>query len=96
MKFSDGIKALDQFYYEFVSFQRRMWEEVAKVLKPFLQFFNFFDVDHVHNMLAIMVNLQFKSLWVVNNLVGHGDAISLAFEYDLKLVPPFSWPILKP
>jgi hypothetical protein len=35
---SNGTKALDQFDYErrFISFQRKMWEEVVKVFKPFL------------------------------------------------------------
>ncbi len=46
-----------------------------KVLKPFLQFLNFFDTNHVPNMLVIMLNLRYKSLQVVDNLVGHGDAI---------------------
>jgi hypothetical protein len=32
----DGTKALDQFDYELISFQRKMWEEVVKVFKPFL------------------------------------------------------------
>jgi hypothetical protein len=36
-------------------------------------------------MLAIMSDPQFKSLPVVKNLVGHGNVIQLAFEYDLKL-----------
>jgi hypothetical protein len=52
-----------------------MQKEVVKVLKPFLQFLNLFYVDQVHNMLAIMLDPQFKSLRVMENLVGSGDAI---------------------
>ncbi len=62
VKISNGTKALDQFDYELISFQRKMWEKVVKVFKPFLQFLNFFDANYVHSMLIIMLNLQFKSL----------------------------------
>ncbi len=33
-----------------------------------------------------MLDPQFKSLQVVKNLVGHGDAIRLAFKYELKTI----------
>jgi len=52
----DGIKVLDQFDFDLISFQRKMQEEVVKVFKPFFKFLNFFDVDWVHNMLAIMLD----------------------------------------
>jgi hypothetical protein len=39
-------------------------------------------------MLATMLNPRFKSFQVVKNLVGCGEAIQLAFEYDLKVVIP--------
>jgi hypothetical protein len=39
-------------------------------------------------MLAIMLDPQFKSLQVVKNLGGHGDAIRLVFKYDLKVIIP--------
>ncbi len=41
-------------------------------------------MDQVCNMLAIMLDPRFKSLQVVRFLVGHGDAIKLAFKYELK------------
>ncbi len=59
-----------------------------KVLKPFLQILNFFYSNQVHNMLATMLNPRFKSFQIVKNLVGCGEAIQLAFEYDLKVVIP--------
>ncbi len=47
-----------------------------------------FDSCQVHNMLALMLNFHYKSLWVVENYVGCGDAIYLASKYDLKEVIP--------
>jgi hypothetical protein len=35
-------------------------------------------------MLALMVDPHYKTLWVVENYVGHGNAIYLAIGYDLK------------
>ncbi len=70
-----GIEVLDQFDFELISFQRKMREEVVKVLKYFFKFLNFFDVDEVCNMLAIMLDPRFRSLRVVENLVGPRDVI---------------------
>jgi hypothetical protein len=33
---SNGTKASDQFDYELISFQKKMWEEIVKFFKPFL------------------------------------------------------------
>jgi hypothetical protein len=49
--------------------------EVIKVIKPFLQFLKTFDGGKVHNMMAIMLDLHFKSLRIVEDLLGHGNAI---------------------
>jgi hypothetical protein len=35
-------------------------------------------------MLALMLDLCYKFLQVVENYVGHGNAIYLALDYDLK------------
>jgi hypothetical protein len=35
-----------------------------------------------------MLDPWFKSLQIVKKLVGHGDAIRLAFKYDLKIIIP--------
>jgi len=59
-----------------------------KVLKPFFQFLNFQNLNQVHNMFATMLNPTFKSLQAVENLVGCGEAIQLAFEDDLKVIIP--------
>jgi hypothetical protein len=47
-------------------------------------------------MMAIMLDPHFKSLHIVDDLLGHGNAIRLAIEYDAKIVIPllmvcFEW-----
>lgn len=37
-------------------------------------------------MMAIMLDLHFKFLHVMENLLGDGNAIRLAIEYDAKIV----------
>ncbi len=37
-------------------------------------------------MMAIMLDPHFKFLHVMENLLGHGNAIWLAMEYDAKIV----------
>jgi hypothetical protein len=39
-------------------------------------------------MMAIMLDLHFKSLCVVENLLGCGDSIQLGTEYDAIIVIP--------
>jgi hypothetical protein len=48
----------------------------------------FFNSNQVHNMLAIMLDPQFKSLSVVKILVRCDNAIQLAYGYDLKAMIP--------
>jgi hypothetical protein len=36
-------------------------------------------------MVAIMLDPHFKALRIVENLVGHKNAIQFAFEYDVKV-----------
>jgi len=60
-----------------------MQHEIVKLLKPFLEFLKTFDSCQVHNMLALMLDPQIKSL------VGHGNAICLAIKYDVKNIIPF-------
>ncbi len=40
-------------------------------------------------MMAIMLDPHFKSLSIVEDLLGHGNAIRLTIEYDAKIVIPF-------
>jgi hypothetical protein len=39
-------------------------------------------------MMAIMLDSHFKFLRVVENLLGRGNAILLAIEYDARIVIP--------
>jgi hypothetical protein len=39
-------------------------------------------------MLTLMLDPHYKSLRVVENYVGHGNAICLAFKYVMKEVIP--------
>jgi hypothetical protein len=54
-----------------------------------------FNVHQVHNMLALMLDPHYKSLKVVENHVGCGNAIRLASKYDLKEVIPLSMTIFE-
>ncbi len=65
-----------------------------KVFKRFLEFLKAFDFCQVHNMLALMLDPCFKSLWVVESFVGHGNVIHLVVEYDVKEVIPLSMTLL--
>ncbi len=49
--------------------KKNMHKEVVNVVKSFLQFFIFKNLDQIHNMFVIMLNSQFKSLQVVEKLV---------------------------
>jgi hypothetical protein len=59
--------------------------EVIKAIKFFLDFLRSFDALQVHKMMAIMLDPCLKALWIVKNLIGCGNVISVAFEYDAKL-----------
>ncbi len=47
-----------------------------------------FDQQNFHMMFAIMLDSNFKSLWVVDNYVGRGEEICLVFKYYAKVVVP--------
>ncbi len=51
------------------------------MIKPFFTFFKTVDSNNVHNMLIIMLHPHFKSIQM-----GCGDAIYLAFDYDVRMV----------
>ncbi len=65
-----------------------------KVFKRFLEFLKAFDFYQVHNMLALMLDPCFKSLWVVESFVGHGNVIHLVVDYDVKEVIPLLMTLL--
>jgi hypothetical protein len=64
--------------------------------QTFFRVSKFFDARQAHNMMAFMLDPHFKALCIVENLVGHKNAIRLTFEYDFKVVVPllmvcFDW-----
>jgi hypothetical protein len=65
-----GVKCFDQFDMEFHFLNRSMQHVVVKVIKPFLEFLKAFDSQQVCNMLALIMDSNFKSLWIVKNFVG--------------------------
>ncbi len=58
------------------------------MIKRFFLFLKTFDPHSVHNMFAIMLDPHFKSIKIVENYVGLGATICLAFEYDTKIGIP--------
>jgi hypothetical protein len=46
-------------------------------------------------MLTLMLDPRYKSLLVVENYMGHGNAICLAFKYDMKENIPLLMTIFK-
>jgi len=66
----------------------------VKVFKRFLEFLKAFYFYQVHNMLALMLDPCFKSLWVVESFVGHGNVIHLVVDYDVKEVIPLLMTLL--
>jgi len=52
------------------------------VLRPFLDFMDFFKQSKAHNMLALMLNPQFKDKSLVKDYVGHASSIKITIVYD--------------
>lgn len=73
------------FEIEILLLHKNVWLEVIKVMKCLLEFLRSFDMGQVHNMMAIMLDPHFKALWIVENLVCHGNVIQLASKYYVKV-----------
>jgi hypothetical protein len=65
-----------------------MWLQVAIVLRPFLDYMDNLELFKTHNMLAFMLNPQFKDLSLVGNYVGQASIIEIASAYDTQFVLP--------
>jgi hypothetical protein len=50
----------------------------------FFGIFENFDSHQIHNMLFLMLDRYFKFLRVMENFVGHGNAIHFITKYDVK------------
>ncbi len=65
-----------------------MMVEVQAILAPFLVFTSSYNASKAHNMLALMLDLRFKSFDVVKAFVGRAKMIQIVAEYDNKTLLP--------
>jgi len=79
---------------KFFTLQKKFWQGIIKVIKPFFLFLKTFDLHNVHNRLAIMLDLCFKFLQIVENYVARGATIHLAPKYDAKQWFHYLWLVL--
>ncbi len=56
---------------------------------PFFAFASTYNAKKVHNMLALMLDQQFKSLDAVKAFVEWAKVIQMVIEYDNKILLPF-------
>ncbi len=65
-----------------------MMAKVLAILAPFLAFTSSYNSSMAHNMLALILDLWFKSLNVVKAFVGRAKMIQIVVEYDNKTLLP--------
>jgi hypothetical protein len=65
-----------------------MQEQVALVLRSFLNFMDYFKLSKAHNMVGLMLDPQFKDLTIVGDYVNHSFAIVIATTYDKEFFFP--------
>jgi hypothetical protein len=68
-------KIFNPFEAKIFLLHRNMLLEVIKVIKKNWEFLKSFVMGKAHNMMAIMLDPHFKALCIVENLVGHKNAI---------------------
>jgi hypothetical protein len=86
LEFSIGPEISNLFEVKIYRLHKNMWLEVIKVITHFLKFLSSFNAKQAHNMMAIILDPHFKASHIVENLVGHMNAIQLAPKYDVKVV----------
>ncbi len=97
MGLGDGSKILNEFDLELLTLQKKCNRKSLRWLDLSFLFLRTFDPHNVHNMVAIMLDLCFKSLQIVENYVGHcGVIFCFASKYDTKVMIPllmawFDW-----
>ncbi len=79
----DGMKHLTNLMLNFASWEETCNMTLQRWSHHFEDFGNIWFL--IHNMLALMLDLRFKSSWVMENYVKCGNAI-LIVGYDLKEV----------
>jgi hypothetical protein len=86
-----SLEIFDPFDFKVLLLQKNIQLEVIKVIKPFLELMKLFDAQQAYNMVAIMLDLYFKLLCVVKNLVGCGNKIQMKSKYGIRLLFLFEW-----
>jgi hypothetical protein len=76
------------FEFESRVLQVCMMVEVQAILAPFLTFTSFYNVNKAHNMLALMLELDFKSLDVLKTFIKWTKVIQIVAKYDTKTLLP--------
>ncbi len=51
---------------------------VYEVLDQFLSFLKKYEKNKTHNMLSLMLDPRFKSLWLVSSIIGQEHGVSIA------------------
>jgi hypothetical protein len=59
-----------------------MQKQVIVIMEPFLSFMLSFQPNKAHNMLAFMLDFQYKGLGLVIQYVGKQNALHIGSEYD--------------
>ncbi len=83
----DVVKEMD-LHLEMKQLGVNMQLHEAIVLRPFLDFMDFFKLSKAHNMLALMLDPQFKDKSLVKDYVGHDSSIKIATIYDTQFLFP--------
>ncbi len=74
LQLSNKFEIFDPFEAKIFLLHINMWLDIIKAIKHFLDLW-FVDTKHACNMMAIMLDACFKVLCIVENLVGHWNAI---------------------
>ncbi len=62
-------------------------DELA-LLDSFLSFLMKYENKKTHNMISLMLDPGFKSLWIISSFVGWEQGVSLVEKYDKKFLHP--------
>ncbi len=76
------------FEFELGALHIHMMVEVNTILAPFLAFASTYIVVKAHNMFALMLDPQFKSLDILKTFFGKAKVIHMVVEYDTKSFVP--------
>jgi hypothetical protein len=67
---------------------RYMWVEIISVLNTFLAFASSFQPHAIHNMLILMLDPQFKNMWLIYDFASFESTMQVVVEYDFEILMP--------